>query len=52
MLLLILNQLGRLGEGHHRDRNTALLELAMLLPHLTEMRLARQSRQVAEKNYQ
>jgi hypothetical protein len=52
MMLLILNQLGRLGEGHHGNGNTAPFELGALFPHLAEMRLAGQSRQVAEKNQQ
>lgn len=52
MVLLVVHQLGRFGEGHHCDGNAAPFELCTLLPHLTEMRLAGQSRQVAEKNQQ
>ena len=50
--LLIVHQLCRFSEGHDRDGDATLLELAMLLPHLAEMRLAGQSSQVAEKNHQ
>jgi len=52
MMLLITHQLGRLGKGHDCNRDAAPLELGMLLAHLAEMRLARQSSQVAQKNQQ
>jgi len=49
---LITHQFHWLSEGHHSDSDAAPLELAMLLLHLAEMRLARQSCQVPEKNQQ
>ena len=52
MVLLITHQPGRLGEGNDRDNDAASIELGMLLAHLAEVRLARQSRQVAQKNQQ
>ena len=52
MALLILRQLRRLSKRHHRDGDAAPAKLAMLLPHLTEMRLARQSSQVTQENQQ
>ena len=52
MALLVLRQLHRLSKRHHRDGDAAPDELAMLLPHLTEMRLARQSSQVTQENQQ
>ena len=52
MMLLVVHQLGRLGKGHDRNRDAAPLELGMLLAHLAEMRLARQSSQVTQKNQQ
>jgi hypothetical protein len=52
MMLLVLHQPGRFGEGNHRDAYTALFEVGLILAHLTEMRLARQSRQMAQKYQQ
>ena len=52
MALLVLRQLRRVGKRHHRDGNAAPAKLTMSLPHLTEMRLARQSSQVTQKNQQ
>ena len=52
MMLLISHQPVRLGEGNDRDRDAAPIELGMLPAHLAEVRLARQSRQVAQKNQQ
>ena len=52
MMLLITRQLGWLGKGHHRDGDVAPAELTMSLPHLAEMRLARQSSQVTQENQQ
>ncbi len=52
MMLLITHQLGRLGKGNDRDRDAAPVELGMLLAHLAEVRLARQSSQVTQKNQQ
>jgi hypothetical protein len=52
MMLLITHQLGWLGKGHHRDGDAAPVEFDSLLAHLAEMRLARQSSQVTQKNQQ
>ena len=52
MMLVITHQLGRLGKGHDGNGDAAPLELGMSLPHLAEMRLARQSSQVTQKNQQ
>ena len=52
MALLVLRQLRRLSKRHHRNGDAAPAELAMSLPHLTEMRLARQSSQMPQKNQQ
>lgn len=52
MMLLITHQPVRLGEGNDRDRDAAPIELGMLPAHLAEVRLARQSRQVTQKNQQ
>ena len=52
MMLLITHQLGRLGKGHDRNRDAAPVEFDLLLAHLAEMRLARQSSQVTQKNQQ
>ncbi len=52
MMLLIMQQPVRLGEGNDRDRDIAAIELGMLLAHLAEVRLARQSSQVAQENQQ
>jgi len=51
-MLLITHQLGRLGKGNDRHRNAAASELGLLPAHLAEVRLAGQSREVAEKNQQ
>ena len=50
MMLLITHQHGRLGKGNDRDNDAASIELGMLLAHLAEVRLARQSSQVTQKN--
>ena len=52
MTLLVLRQLLRVGKRHHRDGDAAPAELTMSLPHLAEMRLARQSSQVTQENQQ
>jgi len=52
MVLLITHQLGRFGKGEDRDLDATAIELGMLLAHLAEVRLARQSSQVAQKNQQ
>jgi len=52
MMLLITHQPVRLREGNDRDGDVAALELGMLSAHLAEVRLARQSSQVAQKNQQ
>ena len=52
MALLVLRQLRRLSKRHHRNDDAAPAELTMSLPHLAEMRLARQSSQVTQKNQQ
>ena len=52
MMLLIARKLGRLGEGNHSDSDATASELGMPLAHLAEVRLARQSSQVTEKNKQ
>jgi hypothetical protein len=52
MMLLITHQPFRLGEGNHCDRDAAPIELGMLPAHLAEVRLARQSCQVTQKNQQ
>jgi len=52
MMLLITHQLGRLGKGNDRNRDAAPVEFDSLLAHLAEMRLARQSSQVTQKNHQ
>jgi len=52
MMLLITHQLGRLGKGNDRNRDAAPVEFDSLLAHLAEMRLARQSSQVTQKNQQ
>ena len=50
MMLLIAHQPARLGEGNDRNPDAAPVELGMLSAHLAEVRLARQSSQVAQKN--
>ena len=52
MMLLITHQLGRLGKGNDRNSDAAPVEFDSLLAHLAEMRLARQSSQVTQKNQQ
>jgi hypothetical protein len=52
MALLVLRQLRRLSKRHHRNDDDAPAELTLSLPHLAEMRLARQSSQVTQKNQQ
>jgi len=52
MMLLITHQLGRLGKGNDRNRDAAPVEFDSLLAHLAEMRLARQSSQVAQEYQQ
>jgi len=52
MMLLITDQLGRFGKGDDRDNNAAAIECGMVLAYLTEVRLARQSSQVTQKNQQ
>jgi len=52
MVLLITHQLGRFGKGDDRDLDATAIELGMLLARLAEVRLARQSSQVAQKNQQ
>ena len=52
MMLLITHQPGRVGEGNHSDSNVAAIELGMPSAHHAEVRLARQSSQVAQKNQQ
>ena len=52
MMLLITHQPSRVGEGNHSDSNAAAIELGMPSAHLAEVRLARQSSQVAQKNQQ
>jgi hypothetical protein len=42
----------RLGERNHQHRDTAPVEFGFSFRHLAEVRLARQSGQVAEKNQQ
>ena len=52
MDVLIGRQLAGLGEGDHDHRDTAAIELRLESSHLTEVSLARQSSQVAQKNQQ
>lgn len=52
MMLLIAHQPARLGEGNDRNPDAAPVELGMPSAHLAEVRLARQSRQVAQINQQ
>jgi hypothetical protein len=52
MMLLITHQPVRLSEGNDRDRDVTAIELGMMSAHLAEVRLARQSSQVAQKNQQ
>ena len=42
----------RLGKGNHEDRDTAPVEFRFSFHHLAEVRLARQSGEVAEENQQ
>jgi len=51
-MLLITHQPTWLGKGNDRDSDAAAIELGVLLPHLAEVRLARQSSQVPQKNQQ
>lgn len=50
MMLLITHQPVRLGKGNDGDPDAAPIELGMLPAHLAEVRLARQSRQMTQKN--
>ena len=52
MDFLIGRQLAGLGEGNNNHRDTAAIELRLESSHLTEVSLARQSSQVAQKNQQ
>lgn len=52
MQLLVTNQLRRLGERHHYDRNPAPIELGLSFFHLAEVSLARQSGEMAQKDQQ
>jgi hypothetical protein len=52
MILDIGKKLARLGEGDHDNRNAAAVKFSFERSHLDEVRLARQSRQVAQKNNQ
>ena len=52
MVLLILRQPLRFGEGDHDDRNPAGFETIFERPHLAEVGLARQSSEVSEKDQQ
>jgi hypothetical protein len=49
---LIRRELAGLGEGNNNHRDIAAIELRLESSHLTEVSLARQSSQVAQKNQQ
>ncbi len=50
MMLLITHQHGGIGKGDDRDLDATAVEIGMVLAHLAEVRLARQSSQVTQKN--
>ncbi|MBM2803900.1 MAG: hypothetical protein HW419_1793 [Deltaproteobacteria bacterium] len=52
VVLQIRSKLGRLGEGNDDYCNPAAVKFSLEGSHLDEVRLARQSRQVAQKNHQ
>ncbi len=52
MQLLVVSELRRFGEGHHGDRDAAPIELGFVFCHLTEVSLARQSSEMAQKDQQ
>jgi hypothetical protein len=47
---LVLNQLRPIGERHDRDHHAAPVELVFQRLHLAEVRLARQSSEVPQKD--
>lgn len=51
-LFLVRREHTRLSEGNHQDGNAAALELGFSFRHLTEVRLAGQSGEMAEKDQQ
>ena len=51
-LFLIGGESARLGERNHEHRDAALVEFGFSFGHLTEVRLARQSGEVTEKDQQ
>jgi hypothetical protein len=51
-VLLIVNQLRRLGKGNHDDTDTAPVEFCFMIFHLAEMSLAGQSSKVSKKDQQ
>ena len=52
MLLLVVSELGRFGEGDDGNGDAAPIELRFEFCHLAEVSLARESSQVTEEDQQ